>query len=86
MPQGNIKCDPTGYGDEFQLQFRHYKACLQLFLLRPAQEGGEFGDLVGFIAQVCSCYPNFTAGFAAEVMDLLDKHHAVLDGALRQVR
>ena len=85
-PQGNIKRDPTGYGDEFQLQWRHYKACLQLFLLRPAQEGGEFGDLVGFIAQVCSCYPNFTAGFAAEVMDLLDKHHAVLDGPLRQVR
>ena len=50
--QGNIKRDPLGYSDEFQLQWRHYKACLQLFLLKPSQEGGEFADLVSFIAQV----------------------------------
>ena len=50
--QGNIKRDPAGYSDEFQLQWRHYKACLQLFLLKPSQDGSEFGDLVNFIAQV----------------------------------
>lgn len=50
--QGNIKRDPPGYEDEFQLQWRHYQACLQLFLLKPAQDGGEFADLVNFIAQV----------------------------------
>ena len=53
--QGNIKRDPAGYSDEFQLQWRHYKACLQLFLLKPTQDGSEFGDLVNFIAQVRDC-------------------------------
>ena len=55
--QGNIKRDPAGYSDEFQLQWRHYKACLQLFLLKPTQDGGEFGDLVNFIAQVGGALP-----------------------------
>ena len=50
--QGNIKRDPASYSDEFQLQWRHYKACLALFLLKPDQEGREFGDLINFIAQV----------------------------------
>ena len=30
------------------------------------------------------CYPTETAGFAAELMALLDTHHAVLDAGLRQ--
>ena len=84
--QGNIKRDPAGYSDEFQLQWRHYKACLALFLLKPAQPGSEFGDLVNFVAQVSSAYPAFAPSFAPDIMDLLDKHHAVLEPALRQVR
>lgn len=35
-------------------------------------------------AQVVGCYPKETAGFAAELMQLLDTHHAVLDAGLRQ--
>ena len=34
--------------------------------------------------QVVGCYPKETAGFAAELMQLLDTHHAVLDAGLRQ--
>ena len=30
------------------------------------------------------CYPKETAGFAAELMQLLDTHSAVLDSSLRQ--
>lgn len=82
--QGNIKRDPLGYSDEFQLQWRHYKACLQLFLLKPSQDGSEFGDLANFIAQVSSSYPKFAEDFAKDLMELLDKHHAVLEPALRQ--
>eukprot|EP00887_Chlorella_sp_A99_P007365 scaffold2.g7365.t1 len=82
--QGNIKRDPQGYSDEFQLQWRHFAACLQLFLLKPAQDAAEFGELVTFIAQVSSCYPRETEGFASQLMELLEKHHAVLDPALRQ--
>ncbi len=51
-PQGNIKRDPASYSDEFGLQWRHYKACLQLFLLKPSQDSQEFAELVTFIAQV----------------------------------
>jgi hypothetical protein len=84
--QGNIKRDPAGYSDEFQMQWRHYKACLALFLLKPDQPGGEFSELVNFIAQVSNSYPQHTGGFAAEISELLDKHHAVLEPTLRQVR
>ncbi|KAL4857462.1 hypothetical protein ACK3TF_002330 [Chlorella vulgaris] len=82
--QGNIKRDPAGYSDEFQMQWRHYKACLALFLLKPDQPGGEFSELVNFIAQVSNSYPQHTGGFAAEISELLDKHHAVLEPTLRQ--
>ena len=33
---------------------------------------------------MAACYPRETEGFAAEVMALLDAHHAVLDGSLRR--
>ena len=36
------------------------------------------------VVQVCTCYPQQTAGFAQEVMDLLDKHYAILSSSLRQ--
>ena len=36
------------------------------------------------MAQVCTCYPQKTAGFAQEIMDLLDKHYAILSSSLRQ--
>jgi protein SDA1 len=37
--QSSIKRDPEGYRDEFLLQYRHYKATLDLFMLRPAAAG-----------------------------------------------
>ena len=50
--QGNIKRDPEGYADEFQLQWRKYKAALALFNLKPSKDSQEFADLVRFMAQV----------------------------------
>ncbi|KAK9811636.1 hypothetical protein WJX72_007420 [[Myrmecia] bisecta] len=82
--QGNIKRDPEGYADEFQLQYRHYQACLTVFQLKPSKDSREFGDLVNFVAQVANCYPRETAAFCPELIELLDKHYAVLDSALRQ--
>ena len=35
-------------------------------------------------AQVAQCYPEDTAGFPAELMQLLDTHSEALDSALRQ--
>lgn len=37
------------------LQYRHYKACLEIFKLSPSKESREFSDLVGFVAQVSAC-------------------------------
>ena len=34
--------------------------------------------------QVCPCYPKDTEGFAGELIQLLDTHHAVLDPPLRR--
>lgn len=50
--QGNIKRDPEGHADDFALQWRHYKACLDIFNLKPSKDSKEFADLVTFIAQV----------------------------------
>ena len=33
-------------------QYRHYQALLDIFKLRPAKEGREFGELVMFMGQV----------------------------------
>lgn len=34
------------------LQYRHYKACLEIFKLKPTGDSKEFAELVSFIAQV----------------------------------
>ena len=38
--------------DHVALQYRHYKACLDIFKLQPSIESRDFSDLVGFVAQV----------------------------------
>ena len=81
--QGNIKRDPQGYADEFGLQWRHYKASLQLFLLSPAQGSQEFQDLVTFLSHAVGSYPAETATFASDLMELLEKHGPLLDPSLR---
>jgi hypothetical protein len=34
------------------MQYQHYKACLDIFNLKPSQESREFAELVSFVAQV----------------------------------
>ena len=33
------------------VQLRHYRACLDIFNMKPSKESREFAELVGFIAQ-----------------------------------
>ena len=63
--QANIKKDAEGYKEDFLMQYRHYKAVLEIFTLKPSKESKEFADLVMFIAQVTclhsghfKCMPN----------------------------
>ena len=62
--QGCIKRDPDGHADDFALQWRHFKACLDIFNLKPSKDSKEFADLVAFIAQVCLS----AFAFVAEVL------------------
>ncbi len=46
------------------VQLRHYRACLDIFNMKPSKESREFAELVGFIAQArppevwaCSLHP-----------------------------
>ncbi|KAL6785625.1 hypothetical protein ACKKBF_B01005 [Auxenochlorella protothecoides x Auxenochlorella symbiontica] len=81
--QGHIKRDPPGYQDEFELQWRHFKACLDLLHLSPDQPSPGLGELVTFVAQVASCYPALTKSFTGDLMATLDQHHMLMEPVLR---
>ena len=50
--QNLVKRDPDGYKEDFERQYRHFKALLSVFSLRPHAESKEFGDLAMFLAHV----------------------------------
>ena len=79
-----VKRDAEGYRHEFQLQYKHYEATRDIFLLQPSKNSKEFADLVMFIAQVSHCYPEECKAFWGELMDLLEKHATTLDAMLRR--
>lgn len=82
--QGHIKRDAPGYQDEFELQWRHYQACLQLLRLSPDQPSPELAELVTFVSQVAGRYPKLSSGFAPELISVLDEHHMLLEPSLRE--
>lgn len=84
--QNLVRRDPPSYKEEFLLQYRHYESLRDIFMANPASEEGasEFGDLVGFVSQVCSCYPKETAQFPAELVKMLSEHHHELPSDLRE--
>ena len=53
------------------MQYQHYKACLDIFNLKPSQDSREFAELVSFVAQVsagarsCSTWHTASAATAA---------------------
>ena len=79
-----IKRDPGGYKHEFQLQYKHYEATRDIFLLQPSKNSKEIADLIMFVAQVSHCYPKECKEFRRELMELLEKHATVLDAMLRR--
>ncbi|KAL5505317.1 hypothetical protein EMCRGX_G006730 [Ephydatia muelleri] len=81
--QNLIKRDPAAYRDEFHLQYQHYKALLQLFLLNPSQQSEKLEELVMFISQVIHCYPEEMVTYPEELQVLLRKHSSVLDPGVR---
>ncbi|KAG0671958.1 Severe Depolymerization of Actin [Maudiozyma exigua] len=45
---------------------------------------GELVELIGFISQVCSCFPQQTANFTNELRQLLLEHHKTLPFELKE--
>ncbi|KAF5099571.1 hypothetical protein D0Z00_001581 [Geotrichum galactomycetum] len=84
--QNLVRRDPPSYKEEFLLQYRHYESLRDIFMANPASEEGatEFSELVGFVSQVCSCYPKETAVFPAELVKMLHEHHHELPSELRE--
>lgn len=51
---------------------------------KEAREEEEFGDLIGFVAQMCTCYPQETKEFPSELSKLLNEHHSELSSFIQE--
>lgn len=83
--QNLVKRDPDSYREEFLQQFRHYESNLQVFKLDPSNANKTLGDLVMFISQVAHCYTDELEHFPQELIDVLQRHHSVMDAELRMM-
>ena len=83
--QNLMKRDPDGYADEYAQRLRHFRSSLQLLEQKPSSsDGKELLPLLSFMSHVTPCYPAAGAGVAEELAALLERHHDLLDPALRR--
>ncbi|CEP62597.1 Sda1p LALA0_S05e09164g [Lachancea lanzarotensis] len=89
--QNLVKRDPLSYREEFLQQYSHYESLRDIFMLKAleAQTTGDtntkqFVELVGFVSQVCSCYPEETANFPNELKQLILDYHRSLPFEVRE--
>ncbi|KAH8553386.1 SDA1-domain-containing protein [Umbelopsis sp. PMI_123] len=82
--QNLLKRDPKSYEAEFEQQYRHFEASLSIFKLKPDDEAKNLGELINFISQVSQCFPERTAEFPGQMIDLLQEHYQVLNPDLRK--
>ncbi|KAK9368917.1 SDA1-domain-containing protein [Lipomyces kononenkoae] len=84
--QNLIRRDPGSYKEEFLVQYRHYAAQKEILGTNPSgfHDTEAFLEQIGFIAQVCTCYPNETKEYPEDLADLLKTHHSVLPVELRE--
>lgn len=81
--QNLIKRDPASYRDEFAQQHKHFISEMEVFRLRPTSMAERFCELLGFISQVASCYPEDTEDIAPQLVELLQTHGNVLHPDVR---
>lgn len=83
--QNVVRRDPESYYEEFIQQYSHYESLRDIFLMNPSGDNSEeFGELVGFVSAVCTCYPKETARFPEELKTILLNNHKELDPDLRE--
>lgn len=83
--QNVVRRDPESYHEEFLQQYSHYESLRDIFLMNPsADQGSEFGDLIGFVSAVCGCYPKETSEFPNELKSILLNNHRSLTPEVRE--
>ncbi|KAF2786788.1 SDA1-domain-containing protein [Melanomma pulvis-pyrius CBS 109.77] len=85
--QYKVRRDPASYRDDFQNQYNQYETFRELFLQNPSttDDGGivSLRDLIDFISHVANCYPDLTAKFPDDLIQIISLHHEVLESELR---
>ncbi|KPM11862.1 SDA1-like protein [Sarcoptes scabiei] len=66
-----IKSDPSGYKQEFQQQYEHFKSLLDLFHSQSSSYDKTFIDLIMFLAHVCACYPDELSTYPNDLIKTL---------------
>ncbi|MCJ1401638.1 Severe Depolymerization of Actin [Xylographa trunciseda] len=86
--QNKIRRDPISYKEEFIKQYSQYESHREIFLQAPssATDAGivSLRDLVDFTAHVAECFPELTAKFPNELIEILSLHHKDLESELRE--
>ncbi|SCU90140.1 LAMI_0E00782g1_1 [Lachancea mirantina] len=89
--QNLVKRDPESYREEFLQQYSHYGSLRDIFMLNAveneandASATAQFVELIGFVSQVCSCFPEETANFPNELKQLVLEHHKTLPFEVRE--
>lgn len=89
--QNLVKRDPESYREEFLQQYSHYQSLRDIFMLNSidsesndATSTAQFTELIGFVSQVCSCFPEETANFPNELKQLILDHHRTLPFEVRE--
>ena len=86
--QHKIKRDPPSYVEDFRAQHYQYENLREIFMAAPmtTTETGivSLRDLIEFVGQVADCYPIITKDFPRELIEILTRHHALLEPELRE--
>ena len=81
--QNCIKRDSESYKEEFQLQYKHFKALLDVVKLNPSSPDKQFEELSMFMAQVSSSYKEELKELPNDFMDILKMYSTVLHPDVR---
>lgn len=89
--QNLVKRDPASYREEFLQQYSHYESLKDIFMMNSLNGESvndpsvrQFSDLLGFVSQVCSCFPKDTAKFPGELKQLILEHHKSLPFEIKE--
>lgn len=83
--QNMIHKDRASYKSDFYQQYTLYKEELEVFLSKPNESYKLLSDLIMFISQTCTCYPESVEEFSKGLHDALDKHATSLNPDMRMV-